>query len=154
MKINSYCFVLTMILLPIIGNAQSGTTSTGHTVSNTNYQIGFTVGESVISSYTDTGISVSNGIIQPIKGVVISTDDLVENNISVFPNPVSSIISIESEDQDLKTFEIFSLDSKLVHSGLINKETIDVSAIQTGMYILRLKSSQKTYSTLIKKINI
>lgn len=155
MKNYNFCIqTVFILLLPLLASSQNGTTAAGNSVSNTNYQIGFTIGESIISSYSEGESSVANGIIQPTEVIVISTDDFIGNEISIFPNPATTLLNVTSEGQDLKTFEILTMDSKKIHSGLIENDQIDMSSISTGLYIVKLKSYQKTYSTMIKIINI
>lgn len=76
---------------------------------------------------------------------------LIENNIldiSVYPNPTSDIININSED-DFDEILIYSIDGQLVLSG--EGKSIDISTIENGRYILVAKNKNKTSQVQIVK---
>lgn len=59
--------------------------------------------------------------------------------ISVFPNPASDFISIESQTQ-LVEVRIFSLDGKLVYTASdLNVNDIDISMLNPGLYAVKAK---------------
>ncbi len=74
--------------------------------------------------------------------------DIDEWNVSVFPNPVSSILNIESDsntyDIDLKIVNMLgaeqSIFSSKVDSRLIQ---VDVSTLSQGLYILTIKDANR-----------
>jgi len=69
------------------------------------------------------------------------------NNVLIFPNPTNGIFTIT--DTFGKDIEIFSIDGKLVYSEHnINTEffTIDLSSLEKGVYIVKVKDNKKIKS--------
>ena len=70
----------------------------------------------------------------------METNDLIDADIQIFPNPSSEILNLRYDDIDLKTIEVYSLENRFVISGVISNRTVDISSINTGLSLLRLKS--------------
>lgn len=73
----------------------------------------------------------------------------MQSKLKVYPNPVTSdYVTIESTLDSVTTVEMFDLTGKkvLAPTLLQNQTTINVSGYQTGMYILKFKSSLGEYS--------
>lgn len=76
-----------------------------------------------------------------------------ENNVSVYPNPSSGVFQVESTTP-LTRIELYSIDMKLQKSYEIqaDKETIDISGFEPGMYLLRVYGTNfNTFEELILK---
>ncbi|MBK9399967.1 MAG: T9SS type A sorting domain-containing protein [Bacteroidetes bacterium] len=56
--------------------------------------------------------------------------------LMVYPNPTSSVLYLEEKGALPRQFRIFDLNGRLVHSGFITGNSIDVSALQEGGYLL------------------
>ena len=67
------------------------------------------------------------------------TNQNTQSTISVFPNPVSDILYINSELKINKLI-IFSIDGKIVFSGN-NTNSVDVSKLPNGMYIISAQTN-------------
>ena len=67
--------------------------------------------------------------------------------LSVFPNPVVNELTIQGNYQG-KNYEIIDMNGKVMASNqIINPQsTIDVSFLQTGLYILQLEEKQFKFS--------
>ncbi|MPM59353.1 hypothetical protein SDC9_106193 [bioreactor metagenome] len=80
-------------------------------------------------------LKVSQSGASGIKDVKIKT--------SVYPNPTNGVVTIESGDA-IRTVQVFDLSGRMVNSlnNLnTNKETIDVSNLKSGVYLLRINGS-------------
>ena len=78
------------------------------------------------------------------------TEENNELNVSVFPNPVNDIFTLSGVE--LGTAEIFSAEGKLVQSFSLNYiNTVNVSELEKGMYILRIVSDDKVGITRFVK---
>jgi hypothetical protein len=77
------------------------------------------------------------------NNVNLSHDDFLFNNsISFYPNPAQDIINIDMGIHEIKNVKIYAMDGKLVgHLTLIN-QTIDISHLNQGIYILEFNTSQ------------
>ena len=74
----------------------------------------------------------------------IAADDIV-----VYPNPANDIITICT---DTSHASIYSVDGKLLKIKDINNNQIDISDLQSGIYLLKTESSDGTfYHKIIKK---
>jgi len=72
-------------------------------------------------------------------------DDLSELEVRIYPNPATGMITLEMPfDEDECTLEVLSLTGQVVLSrqvystGGVLRETIDVSDLSKGMYMLRI----------------
>lgn len=86
-----------------------------------------------------------------------SSVGLAENkanfNLSVYPNPFSSIITIQSDLQTEGTISIMDVAGKIIYSQQLNEmqTTLGVNELPNGIYFLELSSAnQKTVKKLIK----
>jgi arylsulfatase A-like enzyme len=91
-------------------------------------------------------ILVSNQIssVRDEKNQTIEPD-----KISVFPNPVASLLHVEMKHAFLRG-EIHNINGKLVWRGLIAGGTINVADLTDGVYILRLEDDRNTSIRFIK----
>jgi len=95
--------------------------------------------------------SSGNIVISDIdRGLFIVRDQLleVENNIvtdfSLVPNPAKNYLAIHSKNEPISQVEIFNmLGQKVMNLNFSNSllESIDVSLLQTGMYVLKVNGS-------------
>ncbi len=94
------------------------------------------------------GISIFGSDIQT-NGVVSVEEDLFED-VSIYPNPTSELINIQHENQ-FRNYEIMSIDGVLLRKGNIeaNRQTISVNQLPSGVYILNLKGADAIYSSKI-----
>jgi hypothetical protein len=83
------------------------------------------------------------------------TEDLTvisENTLlKVYPNPVSSVVSVNSREQ-VDAMHVFDLSGKHVRSAM-NTGKLDVSMLQQGTYVLKVVSSTMTQSVKISVIH-
>jgi hypothetical protein len=79
-----------------------------------------------------------------------STSDNPNNStaIQIFPNPTSDYLTI-STDLKIKEFEIHSIDGKLIQISTGQKRIINIQNFDSGIYLLHLKTADKTF---IKKV--
>lgn len=87
-----------------------------------------------------------------LDDVIVQEFDIVNNinnsEFSIYPNPTDESITLRLKDLNLPiTFVLFDINGKEMMNTPINKEltNIDVSKIKSGIYYIRLNSSEKTY---------
>ena len=91
---------------------------------------------------------------EDLKVQILGIDDFNENlSYKIYPNPVDNILYIETEIRGNKTIELFSNEGKLlkVKQMFKNKENMDLSDINNGIYILRITQEN---NNIMKKIII
>ncbi len=71
----------------------------------------------------------------------LKNENFAQQNFTIFPNPVQNILSIQStKNLIIDTLEIFDVLGKKHISQKGSTNTIDVSALSSGIYFVRLKS--------------
>ena len=76
-------------------------------------------------------------------------ENTVNNKISIYPNPTSHSLTIETNSITKQKLEILNLLGQSLYTyNIYSKATIDVSAFQKGIYILKLNTEK---GTIIKK---
>jgi hypothetical protein len=80
-------------------------------------------------------------------GAATSVDKVLENNISIFPNPADdqlNIITMGTYDANITTYQIYNLSGRLVQTGgLQASNKINISGLNTGIYILRMSDTER-----------
>ena len=81
----------------------------------------------------------SNTIIITITGI---DNQFIKNNISVYPNPVTNIVTIESPRDAV--IEITNIQGQLVKTlaATGNKTDIDVSSLANGVYVVEVRTNE------------
>ena len=82
----------------------------------------------------------------------LSVDEFSLSGVSIFPNPANTVINIKGLETTLENVEIYTVTGKKVISTTTDLETINVSAIASGVYFLKLNA--KDASKTIKFINL
>ncbi len=93
----------------------------------------------------------TNGTVYALGPDNVSLKSFNNKNISVYPNPTSDFIRINTNNLVIKNIEILDLNGKI----LFNQNTaqsIDISDLEAGVYILKIKTNQSVYcQKIIKK---
>lgn len=85
-----------------------------------------------------------------------SSEDAIRNPLSIYPNPVKEELWLQKTGENESTYEIYDLNGKLLTSAKAGfsqgRTSINVSALQTGVYFLKIKTDQKdSYLKFIKE---
>lgn len=61
-------------------------------------------------------------------------------DIELYPNPLENIINIGLADyMNCQLVEIYAIDGRLLHSQSSNFETVDMSSLESGIYIIKVR---------------
>ena len=71
----------------------------------------------------------------------LGNDEFVENNLKIYPNPARNLIHIEG-DININQVDIYTLAGKVALSVEDNFENINISNLNSGMYIIKIQTSQ------------
>lgn len=82
----------------------------------------------------------------------IQNEDL-ENSIAIYPNPVQNILYIKGKNMNNVDTRIYDLSGRLMFSKKLRSKipTIDISGLNSGMYLLEIKAENKTITKRIIK---
>ena len=97
----------------------------------------------------DSQLSESN---KPVWGTcpTASVDDQNQLDISIYPNPTSDIVFIDGNYTQLKVVVYDILGKQVMKESITN--SIDISQLEKGVYILQLSDGAKvTTQRIIKK---
>lgn len=109
-----------------------------------------TAGISGIYSYTICVEEYRNGVLIGRSNREVSsmsmlqatgTNDISFEQIHLFPNPVKDILRISSLT-DIHSVDVISLQGEVLYNNIVMKEnSLDVSALENGVYILSMKDA-------------
>jgi hypothetical protein len=74
-------------------------------------------------------------------------------SIKCYPNPVLDILYIQS-NQVASNYNVYSIQGKLIQSGKIESNQVDLKTLETGLYLLDVKINEEWIRYKIIKSNI
>lgn len=76
-----------------------------------------------------------------------------KNEVRLFPNPIANTLTLQGLNTSVENVSIYELSGRLVKTFQINKsiETIDLSSLSSGSYILKIETSNGMVSKKILK---
>ncbi|TYA92244.1 T9SS type A sorting domain-containing protein [Seonamhaeicola marinus] len=107
------------------------------------------------SSFTISNHGGGNRGIQGNNGITLGVNDLASNNFKIFPNPTSTNLNIESSNSFLSAeVKIYNALGKEVLNQNISKldESIDVSSLSNGIYLIKLVAFEKVETKRFVKL--
>ncbi|WP_047546649.1 T9SS type A sorting domain-containing protein [Psychroserpens sp. Hel_I_66] len=78
--------------------------------------------------------------------IVLGTNDIESDNLAIYPNPAKNSLSFKdmtSESLNLQVFDVIG--KSVINTTVLNNGSIDISALNSGLYILRFENSNTTY---------
>lgn len=85
--------------------------------------------------------------------LVVANENLEQTNFSVYPNPSTSILNIQTDvNVSIETISIFDISGKKVIEEHKNCETINLEKLHAGNYLLKIYSKQKTVNIKFIKL--
>ena len=97
----------------------------------------------------DTEVRMDNLVLVNLG--VLSTEEFSASNLTVYPNPAKTTITIKSTEQaQIDSVELYSVLGKrvLTSSNLVN-DSIDVSEVASGIYLLKVNSGANSVTKRI-----
>jgi len=136
-------------------HAQESPVAAGSEATGTGGTASYTVGQVVYTTNTGTNGSVAQGVQQPYEisttaGIDIKTINL---ELSVFPNPTQSEITLKVENVEGLTYQVFDMQGKLIDSKtVLNAETIlNFDNQESATYLIKVSKNNtpiKTFSVV------
>lgn len=78
------------------------------------------------------------------------SEDILASRLRIFPNPTDDIVNIEANALHLEEFQLYNYQGKLIQRGAFNGK-IDLSALDSGVYLLSFSSEQQLITKRIVK---
>jgi len=88
-------------------------------------------------------ISGEGGFTLAIDQTLLSNSDFENSNFSIYPNPASNRLSINSKNDPLTHVEVFNvLGQRIINAIFSNSvsENIDISSLNSGLYIVKINN--------------
>ncbi len=126
--------------------SQQVVSSAGAQVSGTNVQLSWTVGETVIETFTGTSAMLTQGFHQS-KLLVTAVNPLVFPGISleVYPNPVTSALQLHVKGEEIPELmvRLFDMNGRLVLGEAVKAmpAVISMEKFTPGTYLLKVYST-------------
>lgn len=115
-----------------------------------NLSLEWTVGESIIETASTGKSIITQGFHQSFNPRVLSVDDVLINYaITIYPNPVSAdlYVHFESLEETPYVLRLFDIHGRILNEieivAQVNLHKIDVSHLSSGVYLLKIYSSEK-----------
>src|SRR5699024_6609468 len=71
----------------------------------------------------------------------MSTEEENLTNFSLYPNPTEGMVYIQSK-MDFEEFNIFDLQGRIIKSGKITNNSVDLEDLSSGIYFLHLQTNE------------
>lgn len=102
-----------------------------------------------------TNASQNYSLIISGNNIVLSNKVFDSSSFLVYPNPAENILNIDTSNQFIKSYAIYDNQGRIVKDSRLNSGvnfTIDISNLQSGIYLLKINSSDKSITKkFIKK---
>lgn len=105
----------------------------------------------VLNYYTGINENIAIADIRKLNfGLISGIDNIAEdkNAISVYPNPATSFIAIKNLSTQNNQVTIYSVSGIMVFNSTLQSETIDISALKKGIYLLKVNNQVLKFSKL------
>ncbi len=111
---------------------------------NTSTGAATVIGEWVPATAGDTVEFATFTLTNSIPGSFLATDEVEMAQTSVYPNPTTGIIHIDSKDR-IESAEIYNMEGRLLKSVKLkgNRSEIDITEFEDGVYLLRTMNNGK-----------
>lgn len=146
--------LLSFIILarpPVAAQSLIGVVGNG-SMTNGSIRAEYAVGEIAIATMSGTP-SVTQGLLQP-HYLITATNDIfdIHYTIKCYPNPVKDELIIETDYPDFSTAELYNALGQRLLTQPFNGQSVNMSGISTGSYVLYLVSKEKSITKPIKII--
>ena len=150
-------FITIFFCATLTASAQSGLVTTGGDIQGSNGSISYTVGQVAVQSIEASAASLTEGVQQPYEIQTVGVDiyPAITLDAAVYPNPTSDRLVLSVENS-VETYDRTSLQAVLYNTngqrvqtvGVTGAQTaINMSALSSGTYFLRVTDGQQTLKT-------
>lgn len=141
--------VLLSMLLFSAASAQEVIATQGDSYTNAYGSLDFTIGELLIATASDGSATLTQGFHQSKWDVVGIKDYNSYFEAAVFPNPIASMLNIQTTSFRNTNYALYDFQGRLVTEGRLDGEqtAIPVSEFAQGVYSLVLNNGSQVLKT-------
>ncbi len=89
----------------------------------------------------------NSGIISRIVDTTARIEEDSQDILTLYPNPATDKITLQSGDTSLKSFEIYNALGKIIMGGALkSSKSIDTSRLEAGLYFIKCSGDNTQYS--------
>ena len=143
------------VLLFLVGlgslHAQESPTATGGEATGSGGIISYSVGQVIYTTNSGANGSVAQGVQQPYEisttvGIDVKTINL---ELSIFPNPTQSEITLKVEDVEGLTYQVFDMNGKLIESKTVTKNStlVNLENQESATYLIKVSKDNSPIKT-------
>lgn len=125
--------------------------STGASIMGENGALYLSIGEPMNTEISGGEIMISQGFLQVSIAGTSSNENILDEEISVYPNPTSDQLFIEMPDMNGEyRYQLFnSLGADIVIKEMKSSKTmVDLNSLESGTYFLKVNKGSKSSKTL------
>ena len=111
----------------------------------------YVAGNAVNGNGGPSGDDANNKIITISESGTSGLSILNSDDIKIYPNPIGNVIKIDSDIKQAMSYDIMSISGVIMSRGSLSNASIDVSDLQSGLYIIRIMGSDFEYTQKILK---
>ncbi len=133
--------------------SQNTLSPSGKSISGKSISVDYTIGQIAVTSIGNNKYTLHQGFHQTIKIERDTTNDNIPLDVSVWPNPVTSVLNIKTQSSGISYALYNSLQQQTFFDGFVSGNTtklIDISKLPAATYLLVLTYEQ--YNTNVFKI--
>jgi hypothetical protein len=120
--------------------------------------LSWTLGETIIPTYTNGGLTLTHGFQQQL--IVTAVEENLEDvvKVTLYPNPASDVVNIKLEsplDGEVKLF-LFDSRGKLIKTDFMEKtaveKEINLQDLPAGLYLLKMTKGKLSNAYKVVKL--
>lgn len=141
-----FCFSFSQLYAQNLSSTNSGAVSSNNLI--------YTVGEVFVIpiSNPDKASSGTIGAVSRIEFFVIGVQEIIsEKNVTVYPNPTNNSIFLETANEAVEEVFVYTISGQLVVNKPIVSNTVDLSELVNGTYIIKTNNPKLKSFKIIKQ---
>ena len=125
--------------------------SSGDSFNNSSYQLDWSIGECVTTTFTSSDFIITQGFHQNSYQVMSVEDLRVDIEIKVYPNPTANFVNLKIENSKIENMQyiLTSVYGKILQTRKITKdqEQVDFSNFTMGTYFISILENNQLIKT-------
>ena len=138
---------MAMVLAMAVASFAQSTVATAGGKATGDGSMSFTIGQTVYTSVSGEGGTLSQGVQQAYVITAETGVDLVEIQLRAFPNPTNDVLNLTVGGDDFQkvTYALYNNTSKLMTKGTVSgsEAQISMATYKAGVYFLEVKADGK-----------